>query len=391
MDACLAVEREVDKVSSKFVSLRDHTENTVDELSSSIESIRNELNEVPGDRELTPAQSLILSQSIRRVKDAVSRMSTEHKDLHGSVSKVGKAVDRNFVTDFSSVIIDNAFEGDWKQRILDEVICEHFLRQGMLDIAEALNEEAMLNIDGTSKEPFLELHRILNGLKQKNLEPALRWAEQNRNGLIEINSSIEFKLHRLQFIDLIRQGPERQLEALMYTRNFAPFATHHAKELQVLMGSLLYLRQGIHISPYAYLLDPIYWDEICDVFTRDACALMGMSVESPLSISIRAGCVALPPLLKIKQVMQQRQVSGVWSSKDELPVEIDLGEEYRYHSIFACPILRQQSNDINPPMRLICGHVISKDALNKLSNGTKVKCPYCPMEQVPVEAKMIYF
>lgn len=56
-----------------------------------------------------------------------------------------------------------------------------------------------------------------------------RWAEQNRNGLIDINSSIEFKLHRLQFIDLIRQGPERQLEALMYTRNFAPFASHHAK------------------------------------------------------------------------------------------------------------------------------------------------------------------
>ena len=55
-------------------------------------------------------------------------------------------------------------------------------------------------------------------------------------------------------------------------------------ELQVLMGSLLYMKQGIHNSPYAFLLDPIYWDEICDVFTRDACALMGMSVESPLSV-----------------------------------------------------------------------------------------------------------
>lgn len=36
--------------------------------------------------------------------------------------------------------------------------------------------------------------------------------------------------------------------------------------------------------------------------------------------SIRAGCAALPPLLNIKQVMQQRQCSGVWSAKDELPV-----------------------------------------------------------------------
>lgn len=157
------------------------------------------------------------------------------------------------------------------------------------------------------------------------------------------------------------------------------------------MGSLLFLRQGIENSPYAHLLSPIYWEEICDIFTRDACTLMGMSVESPLSVSIRAGCIALPPLLNIRQVMQQRQVSGVWSNKEELPVEIELGQEYRYHSIFACPILRQQSTDTNPPMRLICGHVISKDALGKLSNGSKVKCPYCPVEQLPVDAKQIFF
>ena len=50
------------------------------------------------------------------------------------------------------------------------------------------------------------------------------------------------------------------------------------------MGSLLYLRQGIEKSPYSYLLDPIYWEEICDIFVRDSCALMGMSVESPLSV-----------------------------------------------------------------------------------------------------------
>lgn len=77
--------------------------------------------------------------------------------------------------------------------------------------------------------------------------------------------------------------------------------------------------------------------------------------------------------------------------------------------MFACPILRQQSTENNPPMRLICGHVISRDALNKLCSGNKyviiycncidsllfyvcrMKCPYCPMEQSPADAKLIYF
>ena len=64
------------------------------------------------------------------------------------------------------------------------------------------------------------------------------------------------------------------------------------------------------------------------MFLRDACALLGQSMESPLTVAVNAGCVALPALLNIKQVMQQRQVA-VWSAKDELPIEIDLGQDCR--------------------------------------------------------------
>ena len=57
---------------------------------------------------------------------------------------------------------------------------------------------------------------------------------------------------------------------------------------------------------------------------------------------------------------------------------------FRYHSVFSCPILRQQTTFANPPMRLKCGHVISKDALEKLTtqaamasaSASHIKCPY---------------
>ena len=47
---------------------------------------------------------------------------------------------QNFVSDFSAVLTEGACEGDDSRQLLNEVICEHFLRQGKLDIAEALNE-----------------------------------------------------------------------------------------------------------------------------------------------------------------------------------------------------------------------------------------------------------
>lgn len=160
-------------------------------------------------------------------------------------------------------------------------------------------------------------------------------------------------------------------------------------DIQSLMGMLLFVPNGISSSPYKCLLDSELWVEIYEIFTKDACALLGITVNSPLTTCINAGCTAIPALLNIKQVMMQRQVAGIWNGKDELPVitvylknvtciklicfqiEIDLGSDSRYHSMFACPILRQQSTQNNPPMRLVCGHVISRDALHKLCNGNK--------------------
>jgi len=42
------------------------------------------------------------------------------------------------VTDFSSIITEGAFEGEDKKILLNEVVSEHFMRQGMLDIADSL-------------------------------------------------------------------------------------------------------------------------------------------------------------------------------------------------------------------------------------------------------------
>ncbi|KAL8580448.1 hypothetical protein ACOMHN_001217 [Nucella lapillus] len=391
MEACAAVEKELEKLNTKLVALHDHGQRSLEEFISNIEDINRELSLAPADHQLSSMQLATLNHCVQRIRDGVARISSEHKDLHSSVSRVGKTIDRNFVSDFSAILTEGACEGEANQKLLDEIICEHFLRQGKLDIAESLNMDANLNLPHDKKEPFLELHRILEALKNYDLGPALVWAQANRERLAEENSSLEFKLHRLHFINLLREGYAVQQDALEYARNFAPFAAQHTRELQNLMGSLLFLREGVGNSPYSHLLEPIYWQEICDVFTKDACRLMGLSVHSPLSVCIQAGCQALPPLLSIRQVMMQRHVSGVWSNKEELPVEIELGHEYHFHSIFACPILRQQSTQANPPMRLVCGHVISKDALAKLSNMNKVKCPYCPVEQIPADAKQIFF
>ncbi|XP_002741553.1 E3 ubiquitin-protein ligase RMND5A-like [Saccoglossus kowalevskii] len=230
MDACVSVEREVDKVFAKFHQIGAHSQRTLGDLIHHVEEIRNELKEVSADSETSAAQSLILTRCLQKVKDSVTCIGTNHKDLHSSVSKVGKAIDRNFMPDINALGQESKFETPEKIHLINEVVCEHFFRKGMLDIAEQLIHDAGLQVDGTNKEPFIEINKILEALKRRNLLPALQWAQLHRQQLQSQNSSLEFKLHRLQFIELLRSNTANQQEILLYARNFAIFADAHAKD-----------------------------------------------------------------------------------------------------------------------------------------------------------------
>ncbi len=48
------------------------------------------------------------------------------------------------------------------------------------------------------------------------------------------------------------------------------------------MGAVMYAGPQLAASPYAHLLEPAHWSDVQDMFMRDACALMGLSIESPL-------------------------------------------------------------------------------------------------------------
>lgn len=47
---------------------------------------------------------------------------------------------------------------------------------------------------------------------------------------------------------------------------------------------LLYIPQGIDKSPYSGIVLENMWNEVCELFTRDACTLLGLSYDSFLSV-----------------------------------------------------------------------------------------------------------
>eukprot|EP00063_Salmo_salar_P079468 XP_014054303.1 PREDICTED: protein RMD5 homolog B-like [Salmo salar] len=229
MEQCACVERELEKVLHRFVMYGHQSEERLDELLRSVCELRGQLVTFGVQDADLSVLSQTMAQCCKNIKETVQLLASRHKDIHGSVSKVGKAIDRNFDAEVSAVVAETVWDSPERQKYLSETIVEHLYRQGMLSVAEDLCQESGVVIDMSMKQPFLELNRILEALRMQDLRPALEWAVTNRQRLLDLNSTLEFKLHRLYFISLLNGGITNQLEALQYARHFQPFASQHQR------------------------------------------------------------------------------------------------------------------------------------------------------------------
>ena len=247
------------------------------------------------------------------------------------------------------------------------------------------------------QEKFTDMYRILQELRSHNLMPAIEWARQNSDALEARGSNFEFELSKLQYVWLFKGPATNGLPddtyngrsgALLYARqNFGRFQARHLREIQQLASAMVYA-PNLAESPYhAIFASDTAFADVAASFTREFCSLLGLSAESPLYVAATAGALALPRLLKYTSAAKAKVTA--WTTADELAFETPLPARMVYHSIFVCPVSKEQTTESNPPMMIPCGHVLAKETLTKLCKGTRFKCPYCPSDGNIKDAKQI--
>lgn len=77
-------------------------------------------------------------------------------------------------------------------------------------------------------------------------------------------------------------------------------------------------------SPYSDLTSASQWQNIEQQFAKEFCKLLGLSQDPPLYIVSNIGATALPTMIKLKSLMDERRKERpkveIWSIEDELPV-----------------------------------------------------------------------
>ncbi|MCJ1241734.1 hypothetical protein MMC14_009740 [Varicellaria rhodocarpa] len=365
-------------------------------------------------------------ESLARLQNRVERsfevVGKDLTEVYGVINRHSKTLDKQFKdkslppTDYDAL--------SSKHALIDRAIGMHFLREGQFAVASAFLTETSpdplqdmrparglhaqasmgngLGVEPLSSEAlrrqFASMYHILEEMRnERNLMPAIQWANENSAELEARGSNLEFELERLQFVWLFTGGPGGmhldlfacQQRALEYARNeFCRFQGRYLRDIQRLIGAVAFGKNIVE-SPYQQIFcNQGAWEELATSFTREFCSLLGLSADSPLYIAATAGAISLPTLQKLQTIMRVKRTE--WTSQHELPVEVPLPSSYRFHSIFVCPVSKEQTTDENPPMMMPCGHVIARESLNRLSKGSRFKCPYCPGESHQRDAKKVF-
>ncbi|KAF9907656.1 hypothetical protein BX616_000364, partial [Lobosporangium transversale] len=187
------------------------------------------------------------------------------------------------------------------------------LQSALTKYSKAIDKEAGLTIPDAMRHQFVEMFDIHAALKENNLEPALLWATRHRSELEKRPSTLEFKLHRQRYLQLL-QNKQTQ-EAIVYARkNFGYFGERHTQGKKQGTNSYFFLvkRENLNKNVMYY-----FSDDIQHMFTRDFCSLIGLPCESPLYVSVTVGTQALPTINKMVAIMKAKKTE--WSQQSELP------------------------------------------------------------------------
>lgn len=264
-------------------------------------------------------------------------------------------------------------------------------------------------IDGSVTAEYLELGQICQDILSGKTDSALAWCEGALNSsstsmdLSDLNQNnqvreqlefLKFELFTLSALEVYAEGD--CIRTYKYVQQNIPASFYQLKKYNMIKETILPLLAKVlsqdHIDKSINGTISSQKQKCINIFTRQYCSHKNLPIDSPLFLIILSGIISFRFFIKYKSIRASAHVD--WSTKDELPFEVDMPEFLSsFHPIFICPVLKEETTQENPPYSLSCHHVISKKALDKLStNGTMAfKCPYCPVNSTIANTRKIKF
>lgn len=281
---------------------------------------------------------------------------------------------------YTSNIDDDSHQAEsdlerWRNIRMDRFLVDHCLRQGFYETAMQLSTEAGIN-DLTNIEIFLICRDIENSLSSKDTSKCLAWCHDNKSKLRKINSNLEFRLRKQDFVELIKAN--KRFAAVQYAQKYLSLfedLPSIQKELENVMGLLAYSSK-YHNDRYKDLLDENQWQCLVTQFRDENFKIYQLNSSSVFAMTLQAGLSSLKTLQCYRKDVAKNSECPVCSQILN-QLASDLPCAHCSQSRLVCNISGQPMNENNPPLALPNGYVYSELALKQmaLENCGKITCP----------------
>lgn len=342
-------------------------------------------------QEAETASNLTESESLKRSKKRQLMIDKLHKSYKQwdvcirkqskfAVVRYGKfsknAINRLHEFELDDVYL-NKISPDSKPHI-NRAIGYHISRYGMgnLPVGDKDNAVQYINevygIEETTASTYISMGQIIQDLKNNTTDSCLEWCS---NG-----SDLHFELYILNVMVLVKK--KDVLKTYKYIKEGIPTSLFQTQSDRIVSTVSPLLTRTL-LDKEIENIDKQITDqsEKCiSLFSKNYCSINRLPFDSSLFLIVLSGIISFQFFIKYKAIQASLHVD--WTTKDELPFDVKLPNFLStFHPIFICPVLKEETTEENPPYSLPCHHVISRKALDKLSqNGTtSFKCPYCPV------------
>ncbi|CAB3400514.1 unnamed protein product [Caenorhabditis bovis] len=382
----------VDKAKEAFKNVSSAWEKELDKMIARMEVLDRELLDDGKDDELgelSVTGQIMIEKSIDKLIDNMEEFDRQHKNLHTEVSKIGRIIERHFPWDITGNfrreknLEERRYQNDACQLIHDMLVTD-----GNYDLADDFNEKVIPNLNLGAIDEWATIKECRTAMTDVELEDDYFFAMRFIETWLPEKEEFQMEMCKHYVMKQICEGEEfKSIDTLIWFDT----KTYH-KDVARLCGAILFGKSAISNPRYSDMYDPDGWAN-SKLLLKE---LTGRAHTTMAEI-FHVGRAMISKLSSLRKTFFKECLD----IDEELPVEVYPVKQI--HSTFTCPILKEQTTGKNPPMKLQCGHVISKEAMNRLTSTrvvtsrsqmgrqTRLKCPYCPKEQNMEAAKQVYF
>ncbi|KAM7537035.1 hypothetical protein Aperf_G00000076468 [Anoplocephala perfoliata] len=340
-----------------------------------------------------------------------------------------------------------------EDELLSAILVEELVRSGYGSVAVKLAKEAGLSEEDVGMGMFREVGSMVFALKNGDLEPAKAWLATHEASIGPVAKDLKYVLAKLEFLLDVQKCSGSPAAVIGCLSEISPYSKDYPEDFKHIMGSLLFMDRDLSSTPYADLsltdqpgnirqfttasgvslpilpmvslfadeegenkpaesmetsemetmdesveenLKPNAFVRAAHLFGAVACQhQLALSSIGPLRMAFASGLKVLPKLHKVQKAFSwlPSYTKAGSDGTQTLPVTVELDSVAQQHNIFHCPVMKEVSSWSVPPVRLHCGHAISREAYNSLANTErrKVKCPYCPKESTREQVMTLFF